>query len=315
MSAAGASQDSEHASVAAVVVTFNRREILRRSIESLGRQTHPVDEVIVVDNASSDGTRTMLAEGFPLVTTLSLPENAGPGAAFAIGMKHAYEQGHRWAWLFNDDDLAKPEALEILLEWCDRLAGEHVAMVGCWNQVRSGRVMYNGSLWRGGHRYRPTEEGAPAYRIDVLRFSGTLVALDAIPVVGVPRGDFFFMIEEVEYCLRMSKAGRANFVVPLPLVTALHEGSPSSASPPWRGYYQTRNHLAMAIEHRSVKEVFWCLTRETKFMTAAVLFNDKKWQRARLRMLGAWHAVIGKSGKTLDPVTGRWLDGTSIRRS
>jgi GT2 family glycosyltransferase len=307
--------DVDRSSVAAVIVTFNRREILGEAIESLRGQTQAVDEVVVVDNASSDGTREMLAERYPDVTLLSLAENEGPGAAFAVGMRHAHARGHRWAWLFNDDDRAKPEALDVLLGWADRLAPQAVAMIGCWNQVASGRVMFNGSQWRGRHLYVPPAQGSPAYRIDVLRFSGTLVALDVVPDAGVPRSDYFFMIEEVEYCLRVERTGRTNFVVPQPLVIALHEGSPSSASPPWRGYYQTRNHLAMALEHRSAKEVAWCLMREAKFTLAAIAFSDQKWRRACLRAIGAWHAIVGKSGKTLDPATDRWRDDAARARS
>src|SRR6266508_948798 len=59
-------------SVAAVVVTFNRAELLRCALTALAAQSRPVDEIVVVDNASSDGTAQMLAADFPAVRHLRL---------------------------------------------------------------------------------------------------------------------------------------------------------------------------------------------------------------------------------------------------
>lgn len=87
--------------VAAVVVTYNRKELLRECLQALLNQTRPLDEIIVVDNASTDGTDQMIPEEFPQITHVRLPENIGGAGGFHEGMKLAYEKGHDWIWVMD----------------------------------------------------------------------------------------------------------------------------------------------------------------------------------------------------------------------
>jgi glycosyltransferase involved in cell wall biosynthesis len=59
-------------SIASVTVAYNAAHILPRQIDALFRQTHPLQEIIVVDNASTDGTAAMLAKNYPQVTVLRM---------------------------------------------------------------------------------------------------------------------------------------------------------------------------------------------------------------------------------------------------
>ncbi|MER3603731.1 MAG: hypothetical protein C4298_08345, partial [Thermus sp.] len=85
--------------VCAVVVTYNRKELLRECLETLRGQTRKVDHILVVDNASTDGTEEVLRAEFPEVEVLRLPENQGSSGGFHEGMKRAYEEGFDWLWL------------------------------------------------------------------------------------------------------------------------------------------------------------------------------------------------------------------------
>ena len=102
--------------VCAVIVTYNRKALLKECLEAVLAQTRPPDHVLVVDNASTDGTAEMLREEFPQVEVLRLPENQGGAGGFHEGMKRAYEEGFDWLWLMDDDTIPRPEALEALLE-------------------------------------------------------------------------------------------------------------------------------------------------------------------------------------------------------
>ena len=62
-----------HERVCAVVVTYNRSALLREALVALGAQTRPVDRILVVDNASTDGTREIVAAEFPDVEILRAP--------------------------------------------------------------------------------------------------------------------------------------------------------------------------------------------------------------------------------------------------
>jgi GT2 family glycosyltransferase len=132
--------------------------------------------------------------------------------------------------------------------------------------------------------------------------NGALVSREVLARVGYPRSDYFMMFEEWEFCLRVRNAGFR--VLLLPMIT-IHDQKVGSAgtSPPWRGYYQTRNHLAMALKRRSAGELFWWAHRQVKFVVAAMMHLDSKRERTRLRLLGAWHALRERMGRTIDPVS------------
>src|SRR4051812_7826339 len=103
------------ASICAVVVTHDRRDVLRECLGALARQTLAPDAVHVVDNASTDGTAPMLAEEFPAVTVRRLETNEGGAGGFHEGIRDALERGFDWLWLMDDDTVPAPDALERLL--------------------------------------------------------------------------------------------------------------------------------------------------------------------------------------------------------
>src|SRR5881227_1028098 len=105
--------DSER--VCAVVVTHNRVELLRRCLSALAGQTVPVERVLVIDNASTDGTADVVRDEFPSVKLVRLEHNVGGAGGFHEGMRRAHEAGFDWIWLMDDDTLASDDALEQLL--------------------------------------------------------------------------------------------------------------------------------------------------------------------------------------------------------
>jgi glycosyltransferase involved in cell wall biosynthesis len=101
--------------IASIVVTFNRSRILAESLEALLAQKRPPDQVLVVDNGSTDGTTAMLARDFPTVETVSSGENLGYGAGLAVGMRACQGRGLDAYWLMDDDSRPEPDALEQLV--------------------------------------------------------------------------------------------------------------------------------------------------------------------------------------------------------
>jgi GT2 family glycosyltransferase len=284
--------------VAAAITTFNRKEVLRRCLRAMLDQTRPLDEVIVVDNASTDGTAAMVAAEFPSVRLVAMAENTGAAGGFAAGLEAGVADGSDWVWMFNDDDFPEPDALATMLAATEGLP-PRTGIVGCARRDETGNPYGLGLLWR--HRHIPVLEAdpdGPPLAVDVVAFSGTLVAGGLVRQVGVPKSQFFMMAEELDYCLRARDAGWRTYVLPRQLVTAFAMGSKGSA-PPWRGYYQTRNHLAMTLERRSLPELAWWLSRTLRFCVGAVRSGDRPGERVRLRLLGAWHGLRGVSGRTV----------------
>ena len=105
-------------SIFAVVLTFDRKELLRACLTAISRQTLPCDGVIVVDNGSSDGTvfRDMLRSEFSSVEVCRLRENVGAAGGFSLGMRLAVAAGAERIWVMDDDVIAEPDALEKLAD-------------------------------------------------------------------------------------------------------------------------------------------------------------------------------------------------------
>src|SRR5687767_1774856 len=77
------------AKISVVIVNYNGRHLLGELLASLARQTRPAEEVIIVDNASSDGSVSYLQESFPWVKVIGLNENTGFAEGNNIGVARA----------------------------------------------------------------------------------------------------------------------------------------------------------------------------------------------------------------------------------
>jgi glycosyltransferase involved in cell wall biosynthesis len=111
---------------AAIVVTHNRLALLKENLNALRGQTRMPDEIIVVNNGSTDGTAEWL-KSQPGLTVVP-QENLGSSGGQFTGIKTAYARGHDWFWCMDDDVVPKPDALEQLLN-CARASDERTGFL------------------------------------------------------------------------------------------------------------------------------------------------------------------------------------------
>ena len=143
----------------------------------------------------------------------------------------------------------------------------------------------------------------PIYSVDHVLVDGALIDKEVVDKIGTPREDVFMMCEDAEYSKRIRKAGYAISVLKDDqMMDRLHLGGGDrfSFSTRWRGYYHARNHLMILKEYFSIKALVIYLVRQTKYLLASLRAPDRG-DRIRLRLLGIYHGLIGKMGKTLDP--------------
>ena len=101
-------------SVATIVITFNRLELLKKTINGLRNQSYPIDEIIVVNNGSTDGTLKWLTDQDDLFVVTQ--ENTGSSGGQYTGFKTAHHRGHEWIWAMDDDVVPRVDCLEILMK-------------------------------------------------------------------------------------------------------------------------------------------------------------------------------------------------------
>src|SRR5580704_12788106 len=101
-----AMSETNKLTIASLTVAYNGAAVLPRQLNALRRQTHKLDEIIVVDNASSDDSVHLLEAEFPEVTILRQPSNVGVGGGLSIGLEYAARQKkYDWIWLFDQDSI------------------------------------------------------------------------------------------------------------------------------------------------------------------------------------------------------------------
>lgn len=192
----------------AVVVTYNRRQLLKRCLQSILDQTRPPDQILVVNNASTDGTTEMLAFEFPQVQILELAENVGGAGGFYEGIKWAYLQGFDWIVVMDDDGYPATHCVEQLLECSDPSL-----------LVRGPLVLDNGNHASLAFRLYPknctikTREEAEEFAEEGLirdyinPFNGLLMNKAVVEKIGLPEKEMFLWGDEYEYFLRMRQRG------------------------------------------------------------------------------------------------------------
>jgi GT2 family glycosyltransferase len=264
--------------VCAVVVTYNRRELLRECLAALLGQARPADEIIVVDNASTDGTAEMLARDFGGVRALRLPKNVGGAGGFHEGIKRAYEEGYDWVWVMDDDTIAEPDSLRALLAAKDSFEEAERPCL-----LASKVVWTDGSLHpmniATSKRLDQDAEGVllaaqhSAVSMRWVSFVSALLHRGVVSRHGLPIADYFIWNDDAEYTARVL---RREFGVMVPASRVVHKTEKKHTAldaAPQRYYYQVRN-------------LVWMLTRSDAWSgaeRAKIMLVHSRWVLAYLR--------------------------------
>ncbi|MBE1533395.1 glycosyltransferase [Actinomadura algeriensis] len=237
-------------SVAAVVVTYERRELLAESLAALAAQERRPDRVVVVDNASGDGTRAMVRERFPDADLLVLPRNTGGAGGFAAGMARALAGSPRadLLWLLDDDTVPEPGALRALLAARDRTAGPDgpatlLASRVVWTDGRDHPMNTPRPKPRASAAEREAARSAGCVPIRSASFVSVLVDAAAVRERGLPVADYFLWNDDFEFTTRLLRGRRGVLCPDSVVVHKTRTFGGADADPGDRFYYEVRNKI------------------------------------------------------------------------
>jgi len=236
--------ENKKETVCAVVVTYNRKELLLECLETLRKQTRPVQGIYLIDNASTDNTPELLKEKgyiqelppkeldklwekeFEIKNLtdgqaiklhyVRMHENTGGAGGFHEGVKRAYKKGYDWLWLMDDDVEVKEDTLEKLGKYFVNAKKDNIVALSSLKVNINGKILHP---HRGYFNFenifsgivKPFNESKLNNRsleIDHASFVGILVSRNSIQKIGFPKKEFFLHYDDVEYCTRLRKLGK-----------------------------------------------------------------------------------------------------------
>ena len=198
--------------VIAVVVTYNRKELLKEAIEALLNQEYENCDILVVDNASTDGTKEYIDELLKntRVHYENTGANLGGAGGFNYGMKRACQMGCDFVWVMDDDCIVHKDSLIELLNADKQLDGNYGFL--------SSKV-----LWKDGSICKMNipkktfsswlkEFDKPVQEIAMASFVSLFVKTDIIKEMGLPIKEFFIWTDDWEFTRRISRKYKSYFI-------------------------------------------------------------------------------------------------------
>lgn len=251
-------------SVAIILVNWNGYEFTSACINSLLKISYPNYKIILVDNGSQDKSGTRLKKEFDDITLISLKENLGFCGGNNAGMRYAVQNNYDYCLLLNNDTETEAQFLEHLVEGLNKNP-KCAAIQPKIYYMHNKQLLWNAGGLYNSHLGIPSTIGLnkknkPLY--DESRFTDwitgccILIKTSVIKEIGLLDEQFFAYFEDVDWSLRMRKAGYKLLYEPRSVIYHVAGASSKSSEKNKEGklnpiihYYNVRNHLYLIRKH------------------------------------------------------------------
>lgn len=240
---------------AAVIVTYNREQLLKECIYNVRNQTLPPAHIVIVNNASTDGTDSYLeglADEDQRCEIINLNSNIGGAGGFSIGIARCVEQDVDCVLIIDDDAMIAPDYMERLID-ARESHREYSAFAGSVRVNGETDTFHRRNFSKYGLLSKncpPTEYQKDCFECDIVSFCGMLLDRDLIKRIGLPHAEYFILFDDTEYSLRV--LGYSRFLI-IPGAVLNHKTVRQTERYPrrydFRDYYAIRNRMLMVREH------------------------------------------------------------------
>lgn len=296
--------------IAAVVVTYNRLDKLRNTLDAYSKISSGLDYLVVVDNNSSDGTSEFLSSWqlsddckYKKIVK-SLSDNLGGAGGFYYGCKEAITLGVEWVVVADDDAYPDMNMVNEFKNFLDNNdTNEIVAICSTVYRVDDSIDTEHRKWLKYKMGIRPTfipsketDYSKNFFEIDLFSYVGTFMKVDALMKVGLCIPELFIYYDDVEHGMRLGTVGK---IVCVPSIKYCHDDgfgiakSQSNILMSWRNYYDIRNKIYIFLKHRKTAGIFWAISRI--LMSLVEYPTSLKCQK--LYMIAIMDGIRGKLGK------------------
>lgn len=235
-----------------IIVTYNRLNLLKECINAVQNQIQLFNHIIIVNNASTDGTEKYLSnfKNNDKFVIYNAETNQGGAYGFKKGLEISLEKKDDWMLLIDDDAILDKEYLLHIYKSIINDNGGYEAYSGVVETEQKISLSHRSALsYRCFYKPKsiPEEEYKKPYFIcDVASFCGIMISRTLVEKIGLPYSEYFILYDDSEYCLRIHKetpikninASRLNHKTPILINTTN-----------WKTYYGMRNRLNLTKKH------------------------------------------------------------------
>lgn len=253
--------------IGVVIVTYNRLNKLRETLDLFDKQSHYPHYIIVVNNASTDNTESFLNKWKKNSTqydkeVLTMPFNMGGSGGFYAGLKRAQEKDAGWIWVSDDDAFPEIDAIEKAENFLQNNIQkvDSIAAI-CGMVINNGQIdtMHRRSMVQRGIKVNDNISRLEDYKrdyfeINCFSYVGVIINKNNLKVAGLTNKDYFLWWDDTEHSLRLSKTGKIYCV---PDVRIHHDVGKNNEGFTWKLYYNFRNYSDLCKKHFSPISYRW----------------------------------------------------------
>lgn len=266
--------------IGVVLVTYNRIDKLKTALQCFERQSILPKYIVVVDNASTDGTRDFLEEWKAIESSyrkyvFHSDLNTGGSGGFNKALELGINLDAELIWASDDDAFPEDDALAIATKFITEHCHDNYAAI-CSSVINNGR--YDLSHRKNYHikGLNIIEEWIPEdlykneyFELTTYSYVGAIMRKELLKSVGLPNKDYFLWCDDTEHSLRMSKKGK---IACVPAIRVHHDVGVSNSGLTWKTYYGFRNLTDMYRKHFPKRCFLWFVYK----MKLKTLLKDMK---------------------------------------
>ena len=278
--------------IGTVIVTYNRIGLLKQVLKKFESMIRGPDCIIIVNNASTDGTTEFLNE-WSVKTSLknveidNVKSNLGGSGGFYKGLERAVKRDVDWIWVSDDDAFPDTDVFEKFEMLEHKLSLNNVGAY-CTTVINNGEIDYahrrklSGALIKNETQSCQADYSREYFKINLFSYVGTILNKDALLDVGLTEKDYFIWYDDTEHSMRLDKKYN---IYCLPDLKVVHDVPQNDTIVSWKMFYGVRNKLLMYKKHYKATYILQLLNVASRNFLGLILFKNIKIRKLHLKAL------------------------------